>query len=104
MTSLMLSAPGHLNRLLPRFVVGACAARPFVPRWLDRLERARRRGEFRHAGIDQQVGLIDAPELFGAGVHVDELLLRPRHVDQRVVDRRPFAEPRADDEQQVASL
>ena len=71
------------------------------PRRLDRGEFDCRRSEFRHAGIDQQIALINAPELLGAGVDVDELLLWAWNVDQRVIDRRPFSQAWADREQQV---
>ena len=39
-------------------------------------------------------GLVDAPELLGAGMHVHERLPRLRHVEQRVAGRRHLAEPR----------
>ncbi len=79
------------DRLLPRFVCGARGMGVFRPRRLDRRELDCCRSKFRHAGIDQQIALINAAELLGAGVHVDELLLRAWDVDQRVIDGGPFS-------------
>ena len=50
----------------------------------DRRERTGYRGKFRHAGIDRQIGLVDPPQLFRSGMHVDQLLLRPWRLDQGI--------------------
>ena len=51
--------------------------------------------------LTQQVGGVDAAELLGAGVHVDELLRRPRRHEQLVAAGRHLAEARADREHEV---
>ena len=48
-----------------------------------------------------QVGLVDAAELVGVGVHVDQRLARSRRLEQRVLPGRDLAEARAEREQQV---
>ena len=76
--------------------------RPFGPqqrhRRRQRFERLRRAG---HRRLQQQVGGIHATQLFGAGVDVNQLLLRPRRFDQRVAAGRHLAQARADREDQV---
>ena len=47
---------------------------------------------------------IDAAELFGARMHMDERHLRPRNIEQRVALRRQFAEPPADQDDQIGDL
>ena len=71
------SAPGIGLVLLPRLVVGARRRRPVAPARLD-AQVANGGGELLHAGEDRQLGLVDAPELLGAGVDVDERLPRRR--------------------------
>ena len=51
--------------------------------------------------MQQQVGRIDAAELLGAGVDVDELLQRPRRLQQRVAAGRHLAQPRADRQDEI---
>jgi hypothetical protein len=48
------------------------------------IERRKLRRECNRARLNGQRRLIDAPELFGAGMHMHQLLLRRRHIDQRV--------------------
>ena len=94
----------HLDRLLPGFKVGARFFGPGIPCRFHRGEFFRGRREFRHAAVDQQITLIHAAEFFGAGVYMHQFLRRARNVDQRVVGGGPFAESRADDEQQVGAF
>ena len=58
-------------------------------------------GELAHVGADRQVGVIDAAELVGVGVDVDERLAGMVGRDERVAVGRRFAEPRADGEDQI---
>src|SRR6185437_7590486 len=48
--------------------------------------------------------LIDAAQLLGIGMDVDEALLRRRNVDEGVAAGRHLAEPRADDDEKVGRL
>ena len=57
-------------------------------------EGTRRRG-------DRERRLVDAAELVGAGMDVDQRLPGLRHVEQRVAGSHRFAEPLAEDEQHV---
>ena len=50
---------------------------------------------------DRERRLVDAAELVGAGMDVDQRLPGLRHVEQRVAGRDRFAEPLAEDEQHV---
>ena len=62
----------------------------------------RRRG--RQAGAQGQIGLVHTAQFFGAGVHVDQLLRRLGHFQQRVATGRHLAQARADGEDQVGIL
>src|SRR4029077_6283876 len=57
--------------------------------------------DLRHSGIDQQLALVDPAELLGARVHVHELLLRPRRLDERISAGGHLPETRADHEEQI---
>jgi len=54
-----------------------------------------------HPGKDRELRLVDATELLGARMHVDERLPWLRHVDERVPRGRHLSKPRADHEQHV---
>ena len=58
-------------------------------------------GELAHVGADRQIGVIDAAELVGVGVDVDERLAGMVGRDQRVAVGGRLAEARADGEDQV---
>ena len=61
-------------------------------------------GELAHVGAKREVGAVDAVELIGIGVDVDQLLARMIGGDQRVAVGGRLAEPRADHQQQVGCL
>ena len=106
MISPKLTAPGWLGRLLgPGEVVvmrglGLGAPADLVRR-LQPFERGRKAGR---RGVDREVGPVDAAELAGVRMHVDEFHLRVRNVEQRVALRRHLAEPPADQQHQVGAL
>ncbi len=52
-------------------------------------------------GVDRQRRLIDAAELVGARMHVNERLRRRGHVEERVARRRHLAQALADHQQHV---
>src|SRR5690554_6119655 len=56
-------------------------------------QRSQRRAD---TGVDGEGGLINPPQLFCAGIDMDQLLLWPRDVDQRVAAGGHLPEPRAD--------
>ena len=78
-----------------RFLAGAETDEVGVAPLVDHL------GELAHVGADRQIGVIDAAELVGVGVDVDERLAGMVGRDQRVAVGRRFAEPRADGEDQI---
>ena len=89
----------------PRAIVGIRRTRRLAPAGrIDRLQRRERRSDLRHAGVDQQLALVHAPQLLGAGVHVHEALRRPRRVEQRVAAGRHLAEARTDREHEIGVL
>ncbi len=85
----------------PFEIVGARLLAPGAPRGTVQLHAFQRGRDLRHAGIDQQLALVDPAELLVARVHVHELLLRPRRLDERVGAGRHLAQARADHEQQI---
>src|SRR5439155_8195784 len=87
----------------PLEIVGTRLLAPVAPRGIVQLHAFQRGGDLRHAGVDQQLALVDPAELLGARVHVHELLLRPRRLDQRVGARGHLAQARADHEQQIGA-
>ena len=70
-------------------------------RKIDALERG---GERRRRRVDRQMRAVDAAEFFGARMHVHEIHLRPRNVEQRVALRRQFAHASADQHDEVGGL
>ena len=52
-------------------------------------------------GVDGKRGMVDAAELSGVGMDVDELLRRKRHVEQRVARRRHLGKPPACEDHQI---
>jgi hypothetical protein len=73
-------------------------------RRIDGSERPRGGGEFGHACIDRQIGLIDAPQLLGTRKDMDQRLLRTRNLDQAVLAGGHLAQPRADDDQEIGAF
>ena len=61
-------------------------------------------GELAHVGTDRQVGAIDAVELVGVRMDVDEKLVRMVGRDEGIAVRRRLAEPGTDREDQVGRL
>ena len=57
-----------------------------------------------HAGIDGQIGLVNTVQLFGAGMDVNQLLLRSRCLQQRVAARGHFTKARPNGQNQVTVL
>ena len=91
---------GCLRVLEPRLVVGPRGGGPLRPeRPVDHRRRCRELG---HAAEHRQRRLVDAAELAGIGVDVDERLRRDRRGGQRVALRLDLGQPRADRHQQVA--
>src|SRR5262249_56181138 len=73
-------------------------------RLLRRLEPFERGGEGGRRGVDRELRAVDATELFDAGKHVHEGLTRPRNVDEGVTLRGQFAQPPADEQDEIGAL
>ena len=69
-----------------------------------RLQAFQRRGKAGRRRVDGQMRMIDAAELLGAGMDMHEGLPRPGNVEQRIALRGNFAEPAADQHDQVGRL
>ena len=86
---------GPVEPFAVRFLAGVEADQIGVAPFVDHLR------ELAHVGADRQVGVIDAAELVGVGVDVDQDLAGMVGRDQLVAVGGRFAEPGADDDQQV---
>src|SRR5262249_52377161 len=73
------------------------------PRFLRRLEPFERGVEGGRRGVDRELRAIDATELFDAGKHVHEGLTWPRNVDEGVTLRGQFAQPPADEQDEIGT-
>src|SRR5262249_58886961 len=97
---------GYRRRLIgPGKEVGV-GERSFAPpaQFVRRLEPFERGGERGRRGVDRKLRVIDATELFDAGKHVHEGLAWPRNVEEGVTLRGHFAEPPADEQDEVGAL
>ena len=94
---------GSLHRLVTevRLVVGAGSFRPLAPARLDRIEVAQLLGDLGQAAHDRQVRLVHGSELVGIRVDMDEHLVRPRWLEQRIAARRDLSQPASDRQNEV---
>ena len=94
----------RLRHQIAQVVRVGCSAPGFPGHGHGGAEHLQRARSGVHGGVDGQVGLEHAVQLFSAGVNVHQLLLRPRCLDQRVVAGGHLAQPRADGDDQVTRL
>ena len=105
MTSPHLHLARHVLARLPRLIVGVRLRRVRLrARSRDAGERRQRLRHRRHCCVDHEVGVVHAAQLFGARVNVHELLRRDGRRDEAVAARRDFAEPRAENDDQIRIL
>src|SRR5690606_31462929 len=73
---------------------------PFCPAWIvDRLKRCGRACKGWHGGIDRKIGMINASELFSAGMNMNEFLLWDGYVNQFIALGGHFAKTSANYDQ-----
>ena len=101
-----VDAAGLRRRLLgPVEIIGVRGLGLRAPgNLVRRLQAFQRRGKAGRRRVDRQMRMIDAAELLGAGMHMHERLPRARNVEQRIALRGDFAEPAADQHDQVGRL
>src|SRR5581483_11722165 len=80
---------GLLGRYFaPGEILGMRSRRLGLPAWCWRRRKlGQRRRKARRAGLDREMRLVDAADLLGPGVDVDELGTRHRHVEEAVALR-----------------
>ena len=97
-----VEAARHLRRLRERLVGGAHFRAVRGPgRVRDRLQRGERGGEFRHAGVDPEIGLIDLADLVDPRMRVDQKLARLGQGEERIALGDGLAELGAGHQQQI---
>src|SRR5262249_2989405 len=69
-----------------------------------RLQRFERGGKDGRRGVDRKMRAVDAAEFFDSGKHVHQGLARRRNVEKGVTARGHFAQPPADEQDEIGGL